>query len=34
MFVLGSYKTNCRTVDWPICAVVSVIAKMNNKLVM
>ena len=25
--VLGSSKTDCRTVDWPLCAVFGVIAK-------
>ena len=27
MFVMGSFKTNCRTVDWPMCVVFGVIAK-------
>ena len=34
MFVLGSFETNYRIVDLPMCAVFGVIAKkMNNMLV-
>ena len=27
MFVLGSFETNCRTVDWPMCVVFGVVSK-------
>ena len=33
MFVLGSFGTNCRTVDWLTCAIFVLLLKMNNMLV-
>ena len=30
---LGSYETDCRTVDWPMCAAFVLLLKMNNMLV-
>ena len=31
--VLGSSETDCRTVDWPMCAVFVLLLKINNMLV-
>ena len=33
MFVLGSSETNCRTIDWPMCAIFLLLLKMNNMLI-